>query len=100
MKAAVRQYPEEARQRRGQEGAGPPWTEAEQSAPASPETDGDGMEDSWKADLMEVLRQLDPAAFERLCQRLLHATGIEDLVVKGGPGDGGIDGTGRLKVGL
>ena len=100
VKAAVRQYHEEARQRRGQEGAGPPRAKAEQSAPASPETDGDGTEDSWKADLMEALRQLDPAAFERLCLRLLHATGIEDLVVKGGPGDGGIDGTGRLKVGL
>ena len=100
IRAAVRQYHEEARQRRGQEGTRTARAEAEQSAPASPETDGDGAEDSWKADLMEVLRQLDPAAFERLCQRLLHATGIEDLVVKGGPGDGGIDGTGRLKVGL
>lgn len=100
IKAAVRQYHEEARQRRGQEGVRTARAKAEQSATASPETDGDGAEDSWKADLMEVLRQLDPAAFERLCQRLLHATGIEDLVVKGGPGDGGIDGTGRLKVGL
>ena len=90
----------EAVRQQGQKSAGTARTKAEQSAPASPETDGDGAEDSWKADLMEVLRQLDPAAFERLCLLLLHATGIEDLVVKGGPGDGGVDGTGRLKVGL
>lgn len=100
VKAAVRQSQEEAKQKKGQESAGTTRAKAEQLVPASPETDGDGAEDSWKADLMEVLLQLDPAAFERLCQRLLHATGIEDLVVKGGPGDGGVDGTGRLKVGL
>ena len=100
VKEAVRQYQEEARQKKGQENSRTARTKAEQSASASPETDGDGAEDSWKADLMEVLRQLDPAAFERLCLLLLHATGIEDLVVKGGPGDGGADGTGRLKVGL
>ena len=100
VREAVRQYQEEAKKKKGQEGAGTARAKAEQSAPASPETDGDGAEDSWKADLMEVLQQLDPAAFQRLCLLLLHATGIEDLVVKGGPGDGGVEGTGRLKIGL
>ena len=70
------------------------------AAPAGPEAGEGEAEGSWKTDLMEVLLQLDASAFERLCKLLLHATGIEDLVVKGGPGDGGIDGTGRLKVGL
>ena len=55
---------------------------------------------SWKTDLIEALLQLNPDAFERLCQQLLHATGIQDMVVRGGPGDGGIDGTGRLRIGL
>ena len=100
VKEALQQYQKEAKQKRDQESAGTTRAEAEQSAPASPETDDGGAEDSWKTELMEVLLQLDPAAFERLCLRLLHATGIEDLIVKGGPGDGGIDGTGRLKVGL
>lgn len=100
VKAAHQQYQKEVKQKKGQESAGTTQSEAEQSAPASPETGDGGTENSWKTELMEVLLQLDPAAFERLCQRLLHATGIEDLVVTGGPGDGGIDGTGRLKVGL
>ena len=100
VKEALQQYQKEAKQKKDQENAGTTRAEAEQSAPASPETGDGGAEDSWKTELMEVLRQLDPAAFERLCLRLLHATGIENLIVKGGPGDGGIDGTGRLKVGL
>ena len=100
VKAAHQQYQKEVRQKKGQESAGTTQAGAEQSAPASPETDDGDTENSWKTELMEALLQLDPAAFERLCQRLLHATGIEDLVVTGGPGDGGIDGTGRLKVGL
>ena len=100
VKAALRRSQEEAKQKKAQESVGTTRAKAEQPAPASPETDDGDAEDSWKTELMGVLRQLDPAAFERLCQRLLHATGIEDLVVKGGPGDGGIDGTGKLKVGL
>ena len=37
-----------------------------------------GIGDSWQADLLEMLRSIDPSAFERLCQRLasgarLHA---------------------------
>ena len=100
VKTALRRSQKEAKQKKDQESAGTTRAEAEQSAPASLETGDGGAEDSWKTDLMEVLLQLDPAAFERLCQRLLHATGIEDLVVQGGPGDRGIDGTGRLKVGL
>ena len=99
-KAAYRRLREESKQKKGQESARTARAEEEQSAPASPETGDDGAEDFWKTELMEVLLQLDPAAFERLCQRLLHATGIEDLVVQGGSGDGGSDGTGRLKVGL
>ena len=100
LKDAVRLHYEEVKQKKRQGNAGTTRAEEEKPAPADLETPDGDAEDSWKADLMEILLQLHPDAFERLCQRLLHATGIEDLVVKGGPGDGGIDGTGRLKVGL
>ena len=100
VKDAVRLYNEEARQKRRQGKTETRWTEEDKAAPADFETPDGDAEDSWKADLMEVLLQLRPDAFERLCQRLLHATGIEDVVVTGGRGDLGIDGTGRLKVGL
>ena len=100
VKEAVRQHQEKAKQKKGEGSVRTTQAEAEQPATADLETPDGDAEDSWKAELMEILLQLHPDAFERLCQRLLHATGIEDLVVKGGPGDGGIDGTGRLKVGL
>ena len=31
-------------------------------------------EDSWQAALLGILRKIEPAAFERLCQRLLRDT--------------------------
>ena len=100
LKTAVRRLYEETKRKKRQGNAGTTRAEEEKPAPADLETPDGDAEDSWKADLMEILLELHPDAFERLCQQLLHATGIEDLVVKGGPGDGGIDGTGRLKVGL
>ena len=57
-------------------------------------------ENEWKQTLMRELLAMTPDAFERLCQRLVHATGVEDVVVTGKSGDGGIDGRGRLRIGL
>ncbi|MCY4499208.1 MAG: restriction endonuclease [Rhodospirillaceae bacterium] len=56
--------------------------------------------DSWQAALLEVLRQIEPAAFERLCQRLLREHGFTRVEVTGRSGDGGIDGTGVLRLNL
>lgn len=49
-------------------------------------------------DLLNLIKSLSPAGFERLCQRLLRESGFEQVVVTGKSGDGGIDGTGVLQV--
>jgi restriction system protein len=54
----------------------------------------------WKDQLMTQLLALDPSTFERLCQRLLREFGFIKVEVTGKSGDGGIDGTGVLRVNL
>jgi restriction system protein len=54
----------------------------------------------WRDALLGVLRAMDPAAFERLCQRLLRQSGFIKVEVTGRSGDGGIDGTGILQLSL
>lgn len=53
----------------------------------------------WKNELITLLRkELDPAAFERLVQRILRETGFVQVEVTGCSGDGGIDGKGIAKI--
>lgn len=52
----------------------------------------------WKAKLIEVLHNMDPWGFERLAQRLLRECGFTQVQVTKKTGDGGIDGTGKLKI--
>lgn len=54
----------------------------------------------WKTRLFDILRALEPAAFERLSQRLLREAGFVKVEVRGQTGDGGIDGVGVLRVNL
>jgi restriction system protein len=58
------------------------------------------LETSWKDQLLEILKSLPPDAFERLAQRLLRESGFTKVEVTGRSGDGGIDGTGVLRVNL
>lgn len=51
-----------------------------------------------RAEVRQVLLQLPPVGFERLCQRILREAGFEKVTVTGQSGDGGIDGTGRLRL--
>lgn len=55
---------------------------------------------SWKEQLLEALLRLAPNAFERLCQRVLRESGFVKVEVTGRTGDGGIDGTGVLRLNL
>ena len=41
---------------------------------------------------------MNPYSFEKLTQRLLRECGFDDVRVTKKSGDGGIDGTGRLKI--
>jgi len=52
----------------------------------------------YRAELLNTLKALSPAGFERICQRLLRESGFEQVNVTGRSGDGGIDGIGLLQV--
>jgi restriction system protein len=55
---------------------------------------------SWKDKLLATLLAIPPDAFERLCQRILRESGFTKVEVTGRSGDGGIDGTGVLRLNL
>lgn len=55
---------------------------------------------NWKDELLDSLLKLDPSNFEKLCQRLLRESGFTKVEVTGKSGDGGIDGTGVLRMNL
>ena len=57
-------------------------------------------EPGWQDSLLDVLRKMEPDAFERLCQRILRESGFTKVEVTGRSGDGGIDGSGVLRVNL
>ena len=63
------------------------------------EVDEDGEED-WKGTLLDVLKSMEPSAFERLSMRLVKEAGFRNVEVLGKSGDGGIDGVGVYKVSL
>lgn len=53
---------------------------------------------SWREKLKNILLNLKPEAFERLTQRILRESGFTQVKVTGKTGDGGIDGTGIVKL--
>ncbi|MFB9108752.1 restriction endonuclease [Flavobacterium gyeonganense] len=54
---------------------------------------------TWQDRLLETIRTIEPAQFERLCQRLLRELGFINVEVTGKSNDGGIDGKGIIKIG-
>ncbi len=52
----------------------------------------------WKESLSEILHVMNPYSFEVLAQRLLRECGFLDVHVTKKSGDGGIDGTGKLRL--
>lgn len=52
----------------------------------------------WRSKLAEILQNMDPFGFERLAQRILRECGFTQVEVTKKSGDGGIDGTGKLKI--
>jgi len=47
---------------------------------------------------LDVIRNLSPGGFERICMRVLREAGFERLKVTGKSNDGGIDGIGVLQI--
>ena len=78
-------------------------TSIEQTRSKLPLAELDGSEDDsladWRVQLLNILKGLDPSAFERVCQRLLRESGFTEVEVTGRPGDGGIDGKGIIRIG-
>lgn len=68
----------------------------------SADEDGDDATEAqpWEDDLLDIIRQISPNAFERLCQLVLRESGFTRVEVTGRSGDGGIDGVGVLRVNL
>lgn len=65
------------------------------------EKTSDSLEDNdWKGELLGRVKKLSPDAFERLSQQLLRVAGFVDVNRTGAPNDGGIDGTGILRMNL
>ena len=54
----------------------------------------------WRERLLKILHAISPSDFERLCQRMLRESGFVIVEVTGKSGDGGIDGTGVLRMNL
>ncbi|MDQ3459585.1 MAG: restriction endonuclease [Deinococcota bacterium] len=54
--------------------------------------------EAWRNKLRQLLLDISPDAFERLCQRLLRESGFIQVEVTGRAGDGGIDGHGVVKI--
>ena len=61
--------------------------------------EGDSPDEAWRKILLDLLLELDPKNFERLCQRILRESGFVNVEVTGRSGDGGIDGTGAVELG-
>lgn len=55
-------------------------------------------EQKWKQKLYGILTQLNPAAFERLAQRVPRESGFTQVEVTGRSGDGEIDGRGIGRI--
>ena len=53
-----------------------------------------------RSDLLDRVLGMDPYDFEQFCGQLLRVMGFRDVEVTEKSGDGGIDGYGRLKVGI
>lgn len=52
----------------------------------------------WRVELADTLHKMNPYAFERLSMLLLRECGFSQVSVTKKSGDGGIDGTGKLRI--
>ena len=67
----------------------------------TPEDDGVEAPDEvkeWRIRLTDILQNMNPYGFERLTQRVLRSCGFTEVKITKASGDGGIDGTGKLRI--
>jgi len=66
---------------------------------SKPDIDETTTEDEeHSAELLNLIKNMTPSGFEKLCKRLLTEIGIHDIAITGGAGDQGIDGAGLVKL--
>lgn len=53
---------------------------------------------SWRDSVLECLLSMEPAAFERLVQRMLRESGFIQVEITGRSGDEGVDGKGIMRL--
>jgi restriction system protein len=58
----------------------------------------DFSDDDWQNELLSIIKEMPPNAFERLCRLLLLSLGFSQVEVVGRSGDGGIDLLGVVKL--
>lgn len=63
-----------------------------------PKEDENILDSDFRIELLNILKNMPPNGFERICQRLLRESGFEQVAVTGKSSDGGIDGHGILQV--
>ena len=73
-------------------------SESEDTDETLPAADDAARDEEWQDQLYSVLKEMDPTAFERLCQRILRESGFTKVEVTKASHDGGIDGKGLLQV--
>ncbi|MDZ7692109.1 MAG: Mrr restriction system protein [Balneolaceae bacterium] len=54
---------------------------------------------NWQDDLLNIIKNIDPTSFEKLCQRMLRELGFKNVEITRKTNDGGIDGRGILRLG-
>ena len=72
----------------------------QETSEADSETDDVPEEEKkdWREQISDILRNMNPYSFEKLAQRLLRECGFSEVRVTKKSGDGGIDGTGKLRI--
>ena len=74
------------------------FQESSKTCVAEQSVDYSGGNPHWQSELLELLRVMDPSAFERLCQEILSESGFIEVEVTGRSSDGGIDGHGYIRL--
>jgi restriction system protein len=70
----------------------------EESSDQPPEDNAAPTGGDYREALLDLLKRLPSAGFEKICQRLLRESGFQQVTVTGRSGDGGIDGDGVLQI--
>ncbi len=95
-KAVIKSWTDRRKNENNKENSVPPELEDD-----NPENDGMEVPEElepWRTELAETLHTMNPFAFERLAQLLLRECGFSQVIVTKKTGDGGIDGTGKLRI--